>query len=275
VSLPPDSAADRTPPVAIDRVAAFVEEYDLKQAVGGVRGLVDSGLASTAFVAVYALGGRRLAPALWAALGVTVALLVVRAVRREPLRQALSGVLAVGLSALIAVVTGRAANFFVVGIVIQVLYAAAYLVSLAVRWPLMGVIVGPMVGEGMAWRSDPPRRRAYWWCSWIWFAVFVFRTAVQVPLYLQDKVVTLGIVKIAMGWPLFALAGLASWLILRRVPPTLPVTATDPDPSGVDDEVDPANELYLDDLKDLEDVDDVDDLDDAVGEEGAVSPSAG
>jgi Protein of unknown function (DUF3159) len=272
VSLPPDSAADRTPPVAIDRVAAFVEEYDLKQAVGGVRGLVDSGLASTAFVAVYALGGRRLAPALWAALGVTVALLVVRAVRREPLRQALSGVLAVGLSALIAVVTGRAANFFVVGIVIQVLYAAAYLVSLAVRWPLMGVIVGPMVGEGMAWRSDPPRRRAYWWCSWIWFAVFVFRTAVQVPLYLQDKVVTLGIVKIAMGWPLFALAGLASWLILRRVPPTLPVTATDPDPSGVDDEVDPANELYL---KDLEDVDDVDDLDDAVGEEGAVSPSAG
>jgi hypothetical protein len=224
--------ATDVPPVAIDKVAAFVQEYDLKAAIGGLRGVVDSGLASTAFVAVYALGGHRLGPSLWAALGVTVALVVVRAVRREPLRQALSGVLVVGVSALIAVLTGRAANFFVVGIAVQILYAAAYLVSLAVRWPLMGVIVGPLVGEGMAWRADPPRRRAYWWCSWIWFAVFVFRTAVQVPLYLQDKVVTLGIVKIAMGWPLFALAGLASWLILRRVPPSIPATA----PAADDDE---------------------------------------
>ena len=216
--------ADEVVPVAIDKVAAFVEEYDLKQAVGGLRGVVDSGLASTAFVAVYALAGHHLGPSLWAAVAVTLALVVVRAVRREPLRQALTGVLAVGVSALIALLTGRAANFFVVGIVVQVLYAAAYLVSLAAGWPLMGVIVGPLVGEGMAWRADPPRRRAYWWCSWIWFAVFVFRTAVQVPLYLQDKVVTLGIVKIAMGWPLFALAGLASWLILRRVPVTVAVT---------------------------------------------------
>jgi hypothetical protein len=230
VALP--RPATEVPPVAIDKVAAFVEEYDLKAAIGGLRGVVDSGLASTAFVAVYALGGHRLAPSLWAALGVTLALVVVRAVRREPMRQALAGVLAVGVSAVIAVLTGRAANFFVVGIAVQILYAAAYLVSLAVRWPLMGVIVGPLVGEGMAWRADPPRRRAYWWCSWIWFAVFVFRTAVQVPLYLQDKVVTLGIVKIAMGCPLFALAGLASWLILRRVPPSIPATA----PASGDDE---------------------------------------
>ena len=52
--------------------------------------------------------------------------------------------------------------------------------------------------------------------------MFVLRTAVQLPLYLNDQVVTLGVAKIAMGWPLFALAGLASWLILRRVPPTVP-----------------------------------------------------
>ena len=166
------------------------------------------------FVAVYALGGRRLAPSLWAAVGVTLALVLVRAIRREPMRQAISGVLAVGVSALIAVGTGRAANFFAIGIAIQILYAVAYLVSLALRWPLVGVMVGPLTGEGMSWRGDPARNRAYWWCSWIWFAVFVLRTAVQLPLYLNDQVVTLGVAKIAMGWPLFALAGLASWLIV-------------------------------------------------------------
>ena len=216
----PDTTDEQVTP-APDRVAAFVE-WDLRSAVGGIRGMIDSGLASTVFVAVYAFAGRRLAPALWAAVGVTVALVVVRALRREPLRQALSGVLAVGVSAAIAISTGRAANFFAVGILIQIVYAIAYLASLVLRWPLMGVIVGPLIGEGMSWRADPARRRAYWWCSWIWFAVFVLRTAVQLPLYLNDQVVILGVARIAMGWPLFALAGLASWLILRRVPAAVP-----------------------------------------------------
>ncbi|HEY5165026.1 MAG TPA: DUF3159 domain-containing protein, partial [Acidimicrobiia bacterium] len=179
----------------------------------------------------------RLAPALWAAIGITVVLVAFRAVRREPLRQALTGVLAVGISAIIAVATGRAANFFAVGIFVQMLYAFAYLVSFALRWPLMGVIVGPLLGEGMSWRSDPPRRRAYWKCSWIWFGVFVLRASVQLPLYLNDKVVKLGVANILMGWPLFALAALVSWLILRRVPTTVPVL---PEP---DAGAEPAGEL--------------------------------
>ncbi len=214
-----------------DKVAAFVEEWDLRSAVGGVRGLIDNGLASTGFVVVYVFDKHRLAPALWAAIGITLALLVLRAVRREPLRQALSGVLAVGISAIIALATGRAANFFAVGIIVQLLYALAYLVSFALRWPLMGVLVGPLLGEGMSWRSDPPRRRAYWKCSWIWFGVFVLRASVQLPLYLNDKVVKLGVANILMGWPLFALAALASWLILRRVPTTVPVLP-EPEPAG-------------------------------------------
>lgn len=222
----PDQQDPAYEPVPPDRVAAFVEEWDLRAAVGGVRGVIDNGLASTAFVAVYALAGRRLAPALWAAIGVTLVLLVLRIVRKEPVRQALSGVFVVGISAVIAIATGRATNFFAVGIVIQILYAIAYLVSLVTRWPLVGVIVGPLLGEGMAWRKDPPRRRAYWWCSLIWLGVFVLRTAVQLPLYLNDKTLELGVAKIAMGWPLFVLAGLASWLILRRVPLSVaPLTA--------------------------------------------------
>lgn len=227
--------AGPAPTVRRDRVADLVEQYELRDAVGGLRGVIDSGLATTAFLVVYALDGRQLGPALVAALAATVLLLVVRAVRGEPLRQALSGVFVVGVSAVIAVATGRAANFYVVGILVQMAYAIGYLVSLVLGWPLLGVMVGPLLGEGFRWHDDPPRRRAYWWASWIWFVVFAIRIAVFVPLYLQDKVISLGIAKLLLGWPMFAVAGLLSWLVLRRVPPSLG-DEPEPVPPSLDEE---------------------------------------
>jgi hypothetical protein len=204
-----------------DRVADLVEELELRDAIGGLRGVVDSGLATTAFLVVYAVTGRQMAPALWAAVAATVVLLVVRLVRREPLRQALSGVFVVAVSAVVAAATGNAANFYLLGILLQAAYAVGYLVSLVLGWPLLGVMVGPLLGEGFRWHDDPPRRRAYWWASWIWFVVFAVRLVVFVPLYLNDSVITLGLAKLALGWPMFAVAALLSWLVLRRVPPSV------------------------------------------------------
>jgi hypothetical protein len=210
-----------------DRVADLVEELELRDAIGGLRGVVDSGLATTAFLLVYAVTGRQMAPALWAAVAATVVLLVVRLVRREPLRQALSGVFVVAVSAVVAAATGQAANFYLLGILLQAAYAVGYLVSLVLGWPLLGVMVGPLLGEGFRWHDDPPRRRAYWWASWIWFVVFAVRLAVFVPLYLNDSVITLGLAKLALGWPMFAVAALLSWLVLRRVPPSVVTEAAD------------------------------------------------
>src|SRR5204863_5747336 len=84
-------------------------------------------------------------------------------------------------------------------------------------------------GEGFRWHDVPARRRAYWWASCVWFCVFATRVAIQVPLYLHDHVVSLGVSTLLLGWPLFALAALLSWLVLRRVPPALAV----PDVDGV------------------------------------------
>jgi hypothetical protein len=147
------------PAAGSDRVADLVEQWELREAVGGVRGIVDSGLASTAFLLVYLVSGRRLVPALVAALATTVAVLVLRMVRHEPVRQALTGVFVVAVSAAIAMVTGRAANFYVVGIAVQVAYGVAYLVSLVIGWPLLGVVLASLAYcAASSWLSLKTRR---------------------------------------------------------------------------------------------------------------------
>ena len=93
--------------------------------------------------------------------------------------------------------------------------ALAYLISIAVRWPLLGVIVASLRGGDMSWRKDPEQVRLYSRASWVWVALFSLRLAVQLPLYLASALTALGAARIAMGIPLFAVGIWLSWLILR------------------------------------------------------------
>jgi hypothetical protein len=178
--------------------------------------LVDSGLPTIVFVTVYALNGRLLGPALLAALGTGAVLAVLRLVRRDSLVNVVAGFVAVGLSAWFARSTGEAENFFLPGLLINAAYAVAYLVSILVRWPLLGVLVGLATGEGMGWREVPYLLRAYTVASWFWVGMFGLRLLVQLPLYLQEQVVALGVARVVMGWPLFLLCLWLSWLVIRR-----------------------------------------------------------
>jgi hypothetical protein len=84
-----------------------------------------------------------------------------------------------------------------------------------VRWPLLGVIVSSLRGSGMEWRKDPLEVRRYSRASWVWVALFSLRLAVQLPLYLAGALAALGVARISMGIPLFAVGIWLSWLILR------------------------------------------------------------
>lgn len=192
---------------------------DLAAAIGGRRGLVDSGVPGAVFVTVFTLNGQDLAPALWSALGVAAVLTVLRLVRREPLQQALAGLVGVGIAAWFASRTGDARNYFVPGFLLNIGYVVAYSVSALVRWPVVGVLVGPLLGEGLQWRKDPPRLRAYTLATWLFAGLFALRLIVQVPLYLLDRVFALGAVKVLMGAPLFALVAWLSYLVIRAAPP--------------------------------------------------------
>jgi hypothetical protein len=179
--------------------------------------LLDSALPSVVFVTAYAVSGQRLQVAIWSAVVAGVLLAVLRLARRSSLQNVIAGFLGVAIAAFFAARTGRAQDFFLPGLLINAGYAIAYTVSILVRWPLLGVFVGTITGEGMAWRRDPVRLRAYALASWIWVAMFLVRLAVQLPLYLvgEDAVVALGVVRLALGWPLFFVCVYLSWVVIR------------------------------------------------------------
>jgi len=190
---------------------------DLLEEVGGPQGIADSSIPAIVFVTVYTLAGNRVSLAAVCALGVGVAIAALRLVKGESLRFALAGFIGVAVAAFIASRTGRAEDFFLPGLLLNALYAAAYLISILVRWPLLGVILGPTLGgEGRTWRKDPRKLRAYSQASWVWVGVFAARLCVQLPFYLAGSLVALGIARTAMGLPVFALGAWLSYVILKR-----------------------------------------------------------
>jgi hypothetical protein len=191
------------------------DRADLLAALGGPQGIADSSLPALAFVIAYTASGNELTVAVWVAVGVGALMTVIRLARRETLQFALAGFAGVALSAFIADRTGRAEDFFLPGLLLNAAYAAAYLISIMVRWPLLGVLLAPVLGEGKTWRNDPERVRLYTRASWIWVGVFTLRLAVQLPLYLAGALLALGIAKTAMGLPIFLIAIWLSYLVLN------------------------------------------------------------
>jgi len=198
--------------------ASVFDTSAIVAALGGPRGLLESTIPGVVFATVFALTSPAFYPALWSAVGAAVAILVVALVQRRSVQQTISGFVGIALTAGIVLITGRARDFFLLGLWRNALWLAAHSISLIVRWPLIGLFLGPFTGEGVQWRKDPARLRAYMWCTVVWILVFGIRLGVQLPLFRGDKVVALGFAGVLLGLPLFLAACFANYLILRRVP---------------------------------------------------------
>lgn len=200
----------------ISGVAA--EQFSLAASIGGVRGVIESILPYTVFSLIYVVT-EDLQISIIAAMAPVVVLVIWRLIARESLTQAISGAIGIALGAYFAQRTGSAVNFFLPNLLKNFGFGVGYLISILVRWPLIGIMVGPITGEMFAWRRDPRRLAAYQWATGIWVGMFAVRLAVQVPLYLADQVALLGTLNVmVLGIPLFALTIWLSWLVLRRVP---------------------------------------------------------
>ena len=189
----------------------------LERAIGGWRGIIDSGVPTVVFVTAYLITGQDLVPALVAAIVAGLAIVVWRVIRHEPLQQVFAGFAGVLISAAFAKYTGKAENYFLPGFLQNLGYGLAFLISIIVRWPLLGIAMGYLTGDGTKWRKDPELRRVYAAASWIWVGLFYSRLIVQTPMYLAGWVEVQGIVKIVMGYPLFLASAYFTYRVLAPV----------------------------------------------------------
>ncbi|WP_244857621.1 DUF3159 domain-containing protein [Agromyces archimandritae] len=192
---------------------------DLLGALGGVRGLVEAILPGLVFLVTYTIT-RELVISLIASVGLAIVFTAIRLVMRSQPAQAIAGLLGAGVSAVLALWTGDARDNYVLGFFTNIAYAVAIVVSIAVRWPLVGLIVGFLMGEGTAWRENRRKLRIMQVATFVWLGLFVSRLAVQVPLYLVDNVEALGAMRLLMGVPLYALVLIATWLLVRVAYPS-------------------------------------------------------
>ncbi len=215
------------PHAAVD--ALTVEEvirHKLSQALGGKRGMAEGAIPTLGFTLTYILSKElELALAVGAALAVVA--LVVRIVQKQPVQFVVNSMVGIAIAAVFALRSGKAEDVFLPGIIYNAAYAALMTVSILVRWPVVGLMIGSVTGDLSGWRSNPGIVKLCSRLTWLLVLPCAIRVAVQYPLYLAGEVGWLGATKIALGWPLqiAALSAMAVLLARGRTPleePTSP-----------------------------------------------------
>jgi hypothetical protein len=188
----------------------------LLAAMGGIRGLVESILPGLAFLVVFTIT-QQLLPSVLIPLAIAVLFVIARAVTRQPWTSAVAGVLGIGLSAGLALLTGRTEDNFVFGFIVNGVFLVALLVSLVVRWPLIGVIASLITGEGASWRQDRAKVKVAIIATVLWCGLFAVRLGVELPLYFAGNTQALATLKLILGVPLYAAMLWVTWLLARTV----------------------------------------------------------
>ena len=95
-----------------------------------------------------------------------------------------------------------------------------------IGWPLVGFMVGSVTGDPTAWHADRQVVRLCARLTWLLALPCLLRAAVQGPIWLAGNsgaidadaaIAALGVLKIALGWPLqLAALGAMLWLLGRE-----------------------------------------------------------
>lgn len=211
ITDPQPDKQDTQPPAA----KPATSDKDFFQALGGWGALLDIGLPWIAFLIVYGVSDHDLTLALIVAVACGAAVALLRLIRKQPLRNVLGGFVGVLISAWVASRTGKAEDVYLPGLLMNVGYGLLYLLTVVFRWPLFGFLYGVITQTGSAWRRDPAMLRGFSRATLVFVGLFALRLIVQVPLYLTSSLNALGIAKVGMGLPLYALALWLAYAVLR------------------------------------------------------------
>lgn len=181
--------------------------------MGGISGLIYSSLPVLVFVPISSFFG--LVPAIITAVVVAALILAWRLVRKDSLQPAISGFVGVGFCALIAYIVGESKGYFLYGIWMSLFWALVFLVSVLIRRPVVGYIWSWVNGHDRGWRRVRRAVLVFDAATITWVLVFASRFVVQRHLYDANETGWLGVARIAMGWPLTALAALVTYLAIR------------------------------------------------------------
>ncbi len=222
-------------PPTTDTVEALVR-HQLGQALGGRRGMVEAAIPTLTFTVVW-LVGRNLNLALGASVAVAVVELTARLVQRQTVKFCVNALVGIAIGWMfvhLAASRGGSADdqalaYFVPGLLYNTGYAVLMGLTCVTGWPLVGFMIGSVTGDATAWHSNRQVVRLCSRLTWLLLLPCAVRAAVQGPIWLaghsgnisaDTAVALLGVLKIAMGWPLqLAALGAMSWLLSRNHTP--------------------------------------------------------
>lgn len=188
------------------------------EALGGPIGISHSLIPGAIYITVFSLTQN----VVWSA-GLagssSIIFLVWQLFRRKPITSVIAGFIGLLISLYLPLRDGfentNAADYFLPGLFTNAAYLATLSLSVLIRFPLAGVVIGFLTGRGSDWRTDKTIFRRYTWITVMWIGLFSLRLLIQVPLYLSNQVTALGIAKLVLGTPLYALLIWFTWLLAR------------------------------------------------------------
>ena len=208
-----------------------IQKYGLKQSedgyqldfksllasVGGVQGLIESTLPGFLYVLTFAIWGNLTISI--TVVGVAVCLLTIRHVAmKRPLSQLAGSLIGIALAIYLTLRPGgQAGDFYLKDFWTNGIYGSVLLLSVIIRFPIIGVMVGLFTNQGLTWRKDRRKVRFFDLVTLLWVGLFATRLAVELPLYFAGNIVTLGFVKLVLGLPFYLTMIWVSWLLLRKV----------------------------------------------------------
>jgi len=222
-------------PPTHETVEALVR-HQLSEALGGRRGMVEAALPTLTFTVLW-LSTRHLDLALAASVAVAGLELVLRLVQRQTVKFCLNALVGIAIGWFfvhLAASRGGSADdqalaYFLPGLLYNAGYAVIFGLTCLVGWPLVGFMIGSVTGDATAWHSDRQIVRLCTRLTWLLVLPCAVRALVQGPIWIaghsgslsaDTAVALLGVLKIAMGWPLQLLALAAmSWLLGRNHTP--------------------------------------------------------
>ena len=219
----------------VDTVEAVVRAQ-LSRALGGRRGMIEAAVPTILFTTIW-LSTRELQLALILSVAAAVIMLGARLVQRSTIQFCANALFGIGIGWLFVYMSAsrggseneQALAYFLPGIIYNSAYTVVLALTCIVGWPLVGFMVGSVTGDPTAWHEDRQIVRLCSLLTWLLVLPCLVRVVTQAPIWLAGNsgaidadtaIATLGILKIALGWPLQlgALAAMA-WVLSRNHTP--------------------------------------------------------